>query len=99
NFERDEVVDEPMEAPFYPATSCFHKRNRILRVIFIRMSAEPQYGEVSVPADEIQPLLQARDFLGQSLGAGLREHAPCLCGSGSKYKRCHGTQVEAFFRR
>ncbi|MFA4661087.1 hypothetical protein P2A10_22200, partial [Xanthomonas perforans] len=42
NFERDEVVDEPMEAPFYPATSCFHKRNRILRVIFIRMSAEPQ---------------------------------------------------------
>ncbi|MFA4432521.1 hypothetical protein P2A61_22020, partial [Xanthomonas perforans] len=41
NFERDEVVDEPMEAPFYPATSCFHKRNRILRVIFIRMSAEP----------------------------------------------------------
>ncbi|WP_244953630.1 SEC-C metal-binding domain-containing protein [Xanthomonas axonopodis pv. vasculorum] len=43
--------------------------------------------------------MQARDFLGQSLGAGLREHAPCLCGSGSKYKRCHGTQVEAFFRR
>jgi len=58
-----------------------------------------QYGEVSVPANEIQPLLQARDFLGQSLGAGLREHAPCLCGSGSKYKRCHGAQVEAFFRR
>lgn len=57
-----------------------------------------QYDEVSVPANEIQPLLQARDFLGQSLGAGLREHAPCLCGSGSKYKRCHGAQVEAFFR-
>ncbi|WP_219820157.1 hypothetical protein, partial [Xanthomonas hortorum] len=32
---------EPMEAPFYLATSCFHKRNRILRVIFTRMSAEP----------------------------------------------------------
>ncbi|WP_232767550.1 MULTISPECIES: SEC-C metal-binding domain-containing protein [unclassified Stenotrophomonas] len=58
-----------------------------------------QYGEVSVPAAEIQPLLQARDFLGQSLGAGLREHMPCLCGSGSKYKRCHGAQVERFFRR
>ncbi|MCC5091261.1 SEC-C domain-containing protein [Xanthomonas campestris] len=58
-----------------------------------------QYGHVSVPVDEIQPLLQARDFLGQSLGAGLREHAPCLCGSGSKYKRCHGAQLEAFFRR
>ena len=58
-----------------------------------------QYGEVSVPAHEIQPLLHARDFLGQSLGAGLREHTPCLCGSGSKYKRCHGAQVEAFFCR
>ncbi|MBB3802275.1 hypothetical protein FHR47_002542 [Xanthomonas arboricola] len=58
-----------------------------------------QYGEVSVPVNEIQPFLQARDFLGQSLGAGLREHAPCLCGSGSKYKRCHGAQLEALFRR
>ncbi|MGH8420768.1 MAG: SEC-C domain-containing protein [Pseudomonas fluorescens] len=58
-----------------------------------------RYGEISVPANEIQPLLQARDFLGQSLGAGLREHTPCLCGSGSKYKRCHGAQVKAFLRR
>ncbi|WP_367683260.1 hypothetical protein, partial [Xanthomonas citri] len=41
NLERDEVVDEPMAAPFYLATSCFHKRNRILRVIFTRISAEP----------------------------------------------------------
>ncbi|WP_321162716.1 BsuBI/PstI family type II restriction endonuclease [Xanthomonas citri] len=30
-----------MEAPFCLATSCFHKRNWILRVIFTRMSAEP----------------------------------------------------------
>ncbi|MCC5099066.1 SEC-C metal-binding domain-containing protein [Xanthomonas campestris] len=22
-----------------------------------------------------------------------------MCGSGSKYKRCHGAQLEAFFRR
>ncbi|WVJ86201.2 SEC-C metal-binding domain-containing protein [Xanthomonas campestris pv. campestris] len=22
-----------------------------------------------------------------------------MCGSGSKYKRCHGAQVEGFFRR
>ena len=41
-----------------------------------------QYGEVSVPANEIQPLLRARDFRPVT-GAGLREHAPCLCGSGS----------------
>ncbi|MCE4330852.1 hypothetical protein [Xanthomonas euvesicatoria] len=53
NFERDEVVDEPMEAPFYPATSCFHKRNRILRVIFIRMSAEPHYDSKQRPAGEL----------------------------------------------
>ncbi|MFS8490956.1 hypothetical protein EIP98_18020 [Xanthomonas campestris pv. raphani] len=25
--------------------------------------------------------------------------ALCLCGSGSKYKRCHSTHVEASFRR
>ncbi|WP_445394576.1 SEC-C metal-binding domain-containing protein [Stenotrophomonas maltophilia] len=31
--------------------------------------------------------------MGQSLGAGLRENTPCLCGSGRKYKRCHGAQV------
>ncbi|MCC5099111.1 MULTISPECIES: SEC-C metal-binding domain-containing protein [Xanthomonas] len=56
------------------------------------------YGHVSVPVDDPAPSA-GEDFLGQSLGAGLREHAPCLCGSGSKYKRCHGAQVEAFFRR
>ncbi|SON74593.1 hypothetical protein XAP412_1020004 [Xanthomonas phaseoli pv. phaseoli] len=33
NLKRDEVVGEPMEAPFYLATSFFHKRERILRVI------------------------------------------------------------------
>ncbi|WP_332881071.1 SEC-C metal-binding domain-containing protein, partial [Xanthomonas campestris] len=55
-------------------------------------------GHVSVPVDDPAPSA-GEDFLGQSLGAGLREHAPCLCGSGSKYKRCHGAQVEAFFRR
>lgn len=56
-----------------------------------------QYGHVSVPVNEIQPLLQVRAFLGQSLAAGLREYAPCLCGSGRKYARCHGSHVEAFF--
>ncbi|MBP8278758.1 MAG: hypothetical protein KAX55_17890, partial [Propionivibrio sp.] len=45
-----------------------------------------QYGEVSVPANEIQPLLKARDFLGQSLGAGLREPTPSPPRIGRKYK-------------
>lgn len=58
-----------------------------------------QYGHISIPAHEIDPLLQARDFLGQSLASELRDHAACLCGSGSKYKRCHGRQLESFFRR
>ncbi|MCR6496277.1 SEC-C domain-containing protein [Thermomonas sp. S9] len=49
-----------------------------------------QYGHVSVPAHEILPLLEARDFLGVSLASGLRDHDACLCESGNKYKRCHG---------
>lgn len=49
-----------------------------------------QYGYVSVPAHEIEPLMEAKAFLGQSISAGLRDHSPCLCGSGSKYKNCHG---------
>lgn len=49
-----------------------------------------QYGYVSVPAHEIEPLQKARDFLGASLASGLRDHDACLCRSGNKYKRCHG---------
>ena len=55
------------------------------------------HGHVSVPAAEINPLLLAQGFLGESLTAGLRDHDPCLCGSGGKYKRCHGRQLEAVF--
>jgi len=54
-----------------------------------------QYGYVSVPVHEIEPLQQIRSFLGQSLASGLRDHDPCLCGSGSKYKRCHGRGFES----
>ena len=53
-----------------------------------------QYGYVSVPTHEIEPLLQVRGLLGQSLASGLRDHDPCPCGSGGKYKRCHGRQLE-----
>ena len=48
-----------------------------------------QYGLVHVPAHEIEPLIAAKAFLGQSLSAGYRDHDPCLCGSGRKYKNCH----------
>lgn len=48
------------------------------------------YGYVSVPAQEIQPLMGFQALLGKSLSAGLRDHGPCQCQSGRKYKKCHG---------
>ena len=49
-----------------------------------------QFGYVSVPADEIEPLLMFQSLTGEMLRRGLRAHDDCLCGSGKKYKRCHG---------
>ncbi|HVI60290.1 MAG TPA: SEC-C domain-containing protein [Luteimonas sp.] len=67
----------------------------ITRVLSRGVPAAP--GEVSVPAHEIEPLQQAHQFLGYALLSGLRGHQPCQCGSGSKYKRCHGRQLERAF--
>lgn len=58
-----------------------------------------QHGYVSVPAHEIQPLLEARDFTGQSIATGLRDHMRCLCGHGRKYRQCHGALFELFLKR
>lgn len=49
-----------------------------------------QFGYVSVPADEIEPLLMFQSLTGEMLRKGLGAHDDCLCGSGKKYKRCHG---------
>ena len=54
-----------------------------------------QYGHVSVPAHEIEPLLEIQQALGEALYAKRRDHDPCPCGSGGKYKRCHGRQWQA----
>ena len=54
-------------------------------------------GHVSVPENEIEPLQQAQQFLGHALLTGLRDHQPCLCGGGRKYKRCHGPELERAF--
>jgi hypothetical protein len=51
-------------------------------------------GYVWVPAEHIAPLRQVQRFLGRSIHSGLREHDPCLCGSGSRYRRCHGHELE-----
>ncbi|TYT27417.1 SEC-C domain-containing protein [Luteimonas viscosa] len=48
------------------------------------------YGYVSIPAHEIEPLMDARSLLGRSIAEGRREKSPCLCGSGGRYKYCHG---------
>ncbi|WP_445394204.1 hypothetical protein [Stenotrophomonas maltophilia] len=71
--------------------------------VMTRSESASQYGHVSVPTDEIQTPLQAGNFLGQSLVARLRNHMPCLRGSGgggggNKYKRCRDAQLAAFFR-
>lgn len=54
-----------------------------------------QYGTVSVPTHEIEPVLQIQQFLGEALLAKRRDHDPCPCGSCGKYKRCHGRRFEA----
>ena len=48
-----------------------------------------QFGEIRVPAAEIQPLLKFQSMLGYMLTNGLRDHDICACGSGKKYKKCH----------
>lgn len=65
---------------------------RIVKVMN-RGERAPQFGYVSVPADEIEPLLLFRRLTGEMLSRGLRAHDHCLCGSGKKYKRCHGKNL------
>ena len=66
---------------------------------FIRVSraiaqAVADGGRDRGPPEQIAPLRQAQRFLGCSIHSGLREHDPCLCGSGSRYRRCHGHELE-----
>ena len=42
-----------------------------------------------------EPLLEIQQALGEALYAKRRDHDPCPCGSGGKYKRCHGRQWQA----
>ncbi|MCE1181464.1 MAG: SEC-C domain-containing protein [Rhodocyclales bacterium] len=76
-------------------------RDDLLIYHFIKISEEivkvmnrgeraQQFGYVGIPADEIEPLLQFQNLTREMLRRGLRAHDNCLCGSGKKYKRCHG---------
>jgi hypothetical protein len=62
---------------------------RIVKVMN-RGERAQQVGYVSVPADEIEHLLIFQSLTGEMLRRGLRAHDDCLCGSGKKYKKCHG---------
>lgn len=77
----------------------FIKASEAIVQVMNRGERAAQYGHVSVPAHEIEPLMMAQGFLGQSISSGLRDHDPCLCGRGSKYKRCHGPSFEVLFSK
>jgi hypothetical protein len=55
-----------------------------------RGDREGAYGYISVPAQEIEPLLELQSLTGHMLSQGKKSHDMCACGSGRKYKRCHG---------
>jgi hypothetical protein len=59
----------------------------------IRSGREVQPGMVSMPAHEIEPLMELQALIGHMLSEGRRANDLCACGSGSKYKRCHGTAI------
>jgi len=50
-----------------------------------------QHGLVSVSAAEIEPILDMAALTEQMLLDGLSQHSRCICGSGLKYRKCHGT--------
>lgn len=76
----------------------FIRAAELRTVVMNRGERATQYGQVSIPVDEIEPILMIQSFAGQSIASGLRDHSPCLCGDGGKYKRCHGRQFEEFLR-
>ncbi|WP_343583419.1 SEC-C domain-containing protein [Herbaspirillum sp.] len=62
----------------------------------IRSGIETQPGMIGVPSHEINPLLNLQGLICHMLLQNLRANAPCACGSGRKYKRCHGASVAAY---
>jgi|SRR5882672_5449947 len=48
---------------------------------------------VSVPAAELEPLLEQKAVILEMTHSGLHLNSPCGCGSGAKYKRCHGAYI------
>ena len=71
----------------------FIKISEKIIVIVNRGKPAHQHGHVNLLAADNQPysdLEYLKNLIGEMLRQGLRAHDRCLCGSGRKYKRCHG---------
>lgn len=72
----------------------FIRVSRAIVQVMVGSGRTSRQARTWIPAEQIAPLRQAQRFLGQAIHSGLREHDPCLCGSGSRYRRCHGHELE-----
>jgi SEC-C motif len=44
---------------------------------------------VVLDREVVEPIARHQLALGEMLKRGMRDHDPCFCGSGKKYKKCH----------
>ena len=72
----------------------FIRVSRAIVQVMARGGEPTRHGQVRIPAEQIAPLRQAQRFLGYAIDSDLREHDPCLCGSGLRYRQCHGRDLE-----
>lgn len=72
----------------------FIRVSRAIVQVMTRSGQPIGRGRARIPAEQIAPLRQAQRFLGYAIDADLREHDPCLCGSGLRYRQCHGRDLE-----
>jgi len=78
-------------------------RDDAVIVDFIRMSEEifrlTRIGKpgqaVHLNKGEIVPIVKRLEYLGAMLKVGARDHDPCFCGSGKKYKKCHALKLRS----
>lgn len=72
----------------------FIRVSRAIVQVMVGSGRASRHGRAWIPAEQIAPLRRTQRFLGQAIHSGLSEHDPCLCGSGSRYQRCHGHELE-----
>jgi preprotein translocase subunit SecA len=62
--------------------------NRAERIANVTYTAPTETGEVQTLVDETTARAPAPPMVGQQVRVGRND--PCPCGSGKKYKQCHG---------